>query len=592
LRFDLSAIALSNLPLLLLAMAPASLLAVRGYRGALRGGFVVVNGFFLWVMIADLEYFEYTGTRATFDLLLLGSDGLAQLHQLLVHHPGLTLLACAVPMILLRSFRLGDRERGGWGGSGGSRGRAVAVRVLALACVVLAVRGGLQRKVLKPLHAFEAGHPELGVLTLNSAFTLLQSPLVSEVGRLEYFADDAEAEALLAAPSGLSQPDRAGGGSSPWSAGRPNVVVILLESFATEFWGAANGGAGYTPFLDSLAAHGILLTHNYANGRRSIDALPSILLGIPSLASTSIAQSGFQGNEWRGLGHFLGEAGYHTSFFHGAPKGTMYFDAIASMAGIAEFHPLERYPGEPAAEELDGNWGMFDEPWLRYAVDEIGRQPTPFFSALFTISTHQPHTLPEAWEDRIPADPEPMHRSLRYTDAALRTFFEEAQRHPWYPNTLFLLTGDHTQRSGESARDTFLGRFQVPLLLFHPGGALPAVDTARVTQHADLFHTVLDAAGVEPGRVPRFGRSIFSSVEGEAVLQSNGIYWLVRRDGVLQLDPTGEVQRFEYRGYETETTPVSDPDPGAEPLARRLRAHLQHFNNSLLRNSFYDTRTP
>src|SRR5690606_1846761 len=145
-----------------------------------------------------------------------------------------------------------------------------------------------------------------------------------------YFDDEREVERMLRAPYGYAE--RAGGGAPPEPQ---NVVLLILESFGTEFWGGEGREVdGLTPFLDSLSGHGTLLTNSFANGRRSMDALPSLLLGVPLYTGPSIAVSEYQGNQWRGLGHFLGEAGYHTSMFHGAPKGTMYFDAIAGMSGI------------------------------------------------------------------------------------------------------------------------------------------------------------------------------------------------------------------------------------------------------------------
>ncbi len=649
-RFDLSAIAFSNIPFLLLALAPALLFRRSGYRRLLKWVFVTLNSFFVAVMVADLEYFTFTGTRATFDLLQLTTEAAGQLDQLVVNYAPLVALAAGLGWMLLRWYpTTGDGDEPMEGGEPATRGLpepslpahpaagasadprtlrgtlltglgSVTYRLAILVLVVVAARGGTQKKVLQTMHAFESGNQELGLLTLNSTFTLLQSPLQPELEPLAFFASDEEARAVLAAPFGFrgglngggapevgrARVARSGGAEAgPRSAGNrappgfavdtagaagtgPNVVLLILESFATEFWGAANQGEGYTPFLDTLVPRGIFLTNNFANGRRSIDALPSILLGVPGLAATSVAQSGYQGNQWKGLGHLLGDAGYHTSFFHGAPKGTMYFDGIAAMAGIAEFHPLEDYPAEWQERDFDGNWGLYDEPFLQHVAAELGRQPTPFFSSVFTISTHQPYQVPPEYEELLPEGELEIHQSVRYVDLAVQRFFERVQDEPWYDNTLFIITGDHTQPRRSLDHDTFLGRYMVPLLLFHPGMALPGIDGERVTQHVDLFPTILDVAGVEPGRIPAFGRSVFSPVPGEAILRSNGVHWLVRRDGVLQRDPGGEEHLFAFQRHRTEAVPVGDAGDGnAGALALRLRAHLQHFSNSLIRNSFY-----
>jgi phosphoglycerol transferase MdoB-like AlkP superfamily enzyme len=302
----------------------------------------------------------------------------------------------------------------------------------------------------------------------------------------------------------------------------------------------------------------------------------------------SVAISGYQANEWRGVGHFLGGAGYETTFFHGAPKGTMYFDAIAAMAGIKRFRPLEDFPDSMRADDFDGNWGLYDGPAMQWAAQELDKLPQPFFSMIFTISTHHPYQLPPEYEGKFAEGPVEMHSSLEYLDAAVRKFFERVQHAPWYDNTLFILTGDHTAPQRSERYDTALGRFMVPMLLFHPQGKLPPLDTTRIVQHVDLFPTILDYAGVDPGRVPRFGRSIFGDTPGEAVLQSNGVFWMVRREGVLQRDPNGTERLFAQDGENTGETPGDSTARALEPLMRqRLNAYVQHYSSSLLGNSFY-----
>lgn len=603
LRFDLAAIALSNIPFVLLLMAPWSLTARAGFARTLKGCFVGVNTFLIMVMVADLEYFSFTGGRITLDLIYLSSEAGAQADQLLFSHLPLALLAAALGFVLFSTFpRLpgGADRRAGWLGGG-------LQRLAILGTVVVVGRGGLQDKVLEPIHAFHSADQELGVLTLNSAFTFIKSPLQPELEPLDFFRSPAEVAGVLRAPHGFDRrwarraddPDvvpppaaRVGEavGAEP-ALPRPNVVVLILESFATEFWGAANGGVGYTPFLDSLVPEGLFFANNFANGRRSIEALPSVLLGVPALMSNPLAKSSYQGNEWVGLGHLLEEAGYLTSFFHGAVQGTMYFDVIARMAGMRDYYPLERYPADRQEADYDGHWGIYDGPFLEFALEELGTHREPFFTTVFTISTHPPYTLPEEWEAVLPEGELEMHQNVLYVDRMLEEFFAAARQEPWFENTLFVITGDHTQASRSLTYDTLLGRYMVPLLLYHPGMRLPPVDPDRITQQVDLLPTILDVVGIDsPGQLPLFGRSVFSSAPGEAVLRSNGTFWLVREDGVLQRDPDGTERLFAFRRQETVPVEVAAQAGVKLEMSRHLRAHLQHFSNSLITNSFYQAR--
>lgn len=577
LRFDLSAIAYSNLPFILLSVVPVALLARRWYQRALRMVYLVPNVALTVVMMGDVAYFPFTGTRVTMDVFALRNEATAQADQLFVNFAGLTAIGLgliAALVFLYPRHVAGAAPRRAW--------PAAAARTLGVILLTfLAARGGWQKKPLKPIHAFASGNHELGILTLNSAFTLLHSPRERQLEPVQYFADAGEVDALLASPAA----DR---GRIP-PADRPqNIVLLVLESFGTEIWGGEDREAPeLTPFLDSLSGAGVFYRDGFANGRRSMDALPSLLLGVPLYMGRSIAVSAYQGNEWRGVGHFLGERGYHSSFFHGAPKGTMFFDAIAAMAGIREFIPLESYPEEFQRSAFDGHWGLFDEPALQYAARTLTSHPEPWFSTLFTISTHHPYRVPERYRDSLPEGTRELHQSAAYVDLAVRRFFEEARQQPWYAHTLFVITGDHTPPMRSPRYDTPLGRYMVPVLLFHPTQRLTGLDATRIVQHTDLFRTILDYAGAEPGRVPPYGRSLFADVTGEAVLSSDETFWLVRRDAVLERLPDGRQRTLAFAREATGGTPVALTPPQEAALAQRLLAHIQHFTTAMITNSFY-----
>ncbi len=584
-RFDLSAIAYSNVPFILLSLAPGTWLARRGYQRLLLTLFVVVNGAMAIIMFGDIAYFPFTGTRVTLDVFAFSGEAATQSPQLLKNYAGLASLTIGMIIALGVFFPRMPQAvtaRARW-----------TTPLLALGVIVLTgigARGGLQKKPLKPIHAFAQGDHELGVLALNSAFTLIHSPTDRQLTPVTYFADDRDAEALLRAPFGFSAVAAARGLPQ-----RQNVVLIVLESVGSEFWGARDRDVRLTPFLDSLAEQGVFYRNGFSNGRRSMDALPSILLGVPLLMGRSVAVSAYQGNEWHGLGDLLGRNGYRTAFFHGAVKGTMFFDAIAGMAGIESFLPLEAFPDSVRARDFDGHWGLYDEPAMQWAAEEMGRFQEPFFAVVFTISTHHPYQLPPAFEGAYPERSGDLHASVRYLDHAVRQFFERVKDEPWYSNTLFILTGDHTAPDRAVRFDTDLGRFMVPTLLFHPKGtgALPPLDATRITQHVDLFPTILDYTGSDPGRIPLFGRSLFADTPGEAILQSNDIFWLVRRDAVLQREPNGTERLFALEGERSGSTPPGARGAALAPeLRRRLDAYVQHYANGMIRNTFFREPAP
>jgi len=595
LRFDLSAIAYTNIPFILFSLAPATLLARRWYQRILMTLFLVANGAATIVMMGDVGYYPFTGTRVTMDVFALTGEATAQADQLFLNFAGLTALGVALLASLWALYpRRRDEEV-----LARSTMRSVGVGFTVIALTALAARGGFQKKPLNPIHAFSSGVHEVGILTLNSAFTLLQSPRGRQLEPVSYFADEREVSEILAPSYGFAE--RMG---ERLPEQKQNIVLLILESYATEFWGGIDREQPQlTPFLDSLRGQGLFFTESFANGRRSMDALPSILLGVPLYRGQSIAVSKYQSNQWIGLGHLLRDAGYHTSFFHGAPKGTMYFDAIASLSGIEDFYPLERFPEATQSGAFDGHWGLYDEEALQFAVKHVGTFREPWFATMFTISTHHPYRVPPRYVDSLPKGSREIHQSVAYVDLAVRRFFEEARKQPWFENTLFVITGDHTPPMRSARYDTPVGRYMVPTLLYHPSGALPALDTTRIVQHVDLFPTILDYAGHRPTAIPRFGRSLFGSAIGEAVLTTDETYWIVRRDGVLERTPTGAERMLEYRREQTGgaaaspsvTQRTSGPSPQLSEqasalqteLSRRLSAYVQHYTMSLINNAFY-----
>ena len=152
-----------------------------------------------------------------------------------------------------------------------------------------------------------------------------------------------------------------------------NVVVIILESFSREFVGSLNKDLkngqykGYTPFLDSLITRSLVFSNAFANGRKSIDAIPSVTASIPALVLPYVI-SERSGNRINSLASVLNGEGYQTSFFHGAPNGSMGFDAFTKIAGYQRYFGKNEYGHD---DGFDGVWGIWDEPFFQFFADEM-----------------------------------------------------------------------------------------------------------------------------------------------------------------------------------------------------------------------------
>ena len=204
-----------------------------------------------------------------------------------------------------------------------------------------------------------------------------------------------------------------------------NVVVMILESFGKEYIGALNptleGGKykGYTPFLDSLIQKSMYFEYSFANGRASIDGMPSSLSSIPMFVEAFFLTPASL-NSLTSVAGELRKKGYYTAFFHGAANGSMGFQAFSRAAGYQDYFGRTEFGND---EFFDGNWAIWDEEFLQFYAEKMSEFKEPFSTGIFTASSHHPFNIPERYRSVYPESSLPIHKCIRYSDHALQRFF-------------------------------------------------------------------------------------------------------------------------------------------------------------------------
>ena len=539
--FDSSAIAYTNVLWLVLMLLPLHLKERAGYHRVLRVLFVVVNAIAIAVNLCDAVYFPYTLRRTTSTVFgeFSREGNLAAIFAgEAVRHWWLVLAFIVMVYGLWRLYltpRL-ERRRLVWWRYGLTM---LAAMLMAIPLTIASMRGGFTTAV-RPITVSNAAQyvarPTDAALVLNTPFSLMRT-LGKDVFRVpDYYADEAALEQVytplhVPADTAVLQ--------------KKNVVVLIVESFGREYIGALNhdleGGhyRGYTPFVDSLIARSVSFTHSYCNGRKSIDGMPSILSSIPMFVEPFFLTPSSM-NKVSGLADVLAGEGYETAFFHGAQNGSMGFQAFAQATGFqrfygrSEFNADDRFGGD---RNFDGTWAIWDEPFLQFYCAKMSEMHQPFMTAVFTASSHHPFVIPKEYESRFEPGPLEIHRCIRYTDMALGRFFEAASRQPWYDNTIFVLTSDHTNQSDHPEFQSDLGGFCSPIIIFDPSGGLQPAMIDKVAQQIDIMPTVLGILGYTKPYVA-FGIDVLTTPAEEtwAVNYLNGIYQYVKYGLVLQWD--------------------------------------------------------
>ena len=546
-RFDIAAIILVNIPIILLSFIPSFNSKFLSFERFL---FILINTAAFIVGIDDYELFLFMGKRLSYDFFAITDDILEQLPQITLNYWYLPFIAILFGIGFYffdkRFFRLKPKKTPWFSYVSG---------VLLLGILFVGIRGGLQHKSINVQSAFVQGQNELGHLVLNSPYHFLRTLKNKPMEKLKFFPKDDEAKNII-----LNKRDFRDGIQGKKQA---NVVLIILESFSLEYM-----ENGYTPFLDELKTKGLFFPRHLANGRRSIEALPSILCGLPSLLTEPISKSIYSGNKFNCFPKILREAGYTNYFFHAGARGTMGFEAYTLANGFEKYFSRDDY----GPEDFDGSWGIFDVPFLQYFSKNISGMKEPFLAGVFTLSSHQPYRIPDEFKDKFPKGTLEIHESIGYTDYALRKFFEAAEKESWFKNTLFIITSDHTQKLESKKFSNMVGRYRVPLILLGPG-IVPGRNE-KVVQHADIPKTVLDFVEVN-GELPATSVSVFSGDDGVALNFASGTnYFMVSPNKVHTL-------KQEYI-YDWETGEMHSPENHSNPL---LEAYLQYFMNGLINNN-------
>lgn len=580
LRFDLSAIALLNAPLLLLLFVSIWFRALLATNMKLIFLYLfVVNVSAIVINFIDTAYFPYTGRRSGPEVLSMANDVVSQLPELIFVYWWYLVGSVLIFWIYFVAFRKLKRQLPAvylnWFS-------VVLVCFFLVFLLILAARGGFQSKPIRALNAYSYPSSSLGSLVLNTPFSILKED-AEDLERVHYFQSENEIKEVLDNRKSTKWKINKGSGE----INKHNVVILILESFGLEYFGPPYGLKSYAPFIQELAEKGRFFPNGIANGRRSIEAVPSILAGIPSLMSEAYMRSPYQSNTAYGIGEIVKPYGYSTAFFHGAKNGSMYFDNTTYRFGFDHYFGRNQYP-DPS--QFDGQWGIYDEPFLQFTVDELDKLPKPFLSGIFTISSHPPYNLPEQYHDSIPEGEIPMHRVVRYSDMALRKFFESAAKKDWYKNTLFVLTADHTSDNFDPRFASSLGRHQIPIILYQPDNQIEEGVLNEVAQQIDIPATIIDYLNLpEKDKILPFGRSLLiQNSRADAVIKEEDAYWLLSQGKYVKLSleesipvETGDLpDTFVKAEREAKSTELTE-------LESRLKAYVQIYTNGLIDNSLY-----
>lgn len=411
-----------------------------------------------------------------------------------------------------------------------------AIALLTGALLVLPMRGGWQQIPVNQSDVYFSNRPFANHAAVNAGWNLLYYALRGESGEnpYQYLADSAARREVAA----LYEPARQYASAQLLTTRRPNVLLVILESFTSKLVGCTGGEKGITPTLDSLAADGVLFDSIYAAGNRSEKGLVAILSGFPSQTTTSLTRVPRKAEKLPHLARRLAAQGYRTAYWYGGELTFANIKAYVLSAGYERVVEKKDFP--PAT--YNSKWGVHDHLLLARLGDSLLRARAPWFTTVFTLSSHEPYDVPGKVAFPGVEEADRFRNSMHYTDHAVGHLLRRLRAdQPLWDSTLVVLVADHGHPLPDHTPEHDPAMYRIPLVL--TGGALrPEWRGRKISQigsQTDLLATLLTQLG-QPTKDLTWSRDLLAPLPAPfAFYVFNDGFGMVTKNGVVSFDNVG-----------------------------------------------------
>ena len=339
--------------------------------------------------------------------------------------------------------------------------QSLTLLILGALLITLGIRGGVQQIPINQSWAYYSNNNTINLASVNSLWNLLGSIYQNSATldknpytTLDFKLAQKKVEELNAVQKDTTV--------QFLNSKNPNIVFLILESFSADLIQSCGGDTGITPQIEKLIADGYLFTNIYSSGTLSHQGIASIFSGFPAQPTTSIIKEHAKFSKLPSLNKRLIKLGYNTSFYFG---GQLTYANIKSYMYFNQFHKIKDID-DYNSDLPRGKLGIHDQYTLKDHVNELNHKTTPFFSGIFTVSTHSPYDIPTKWNIEKGGSERDFLNAAWYSDSCIGAYINECKKQAWYRNTLFVLIADHSKHTHYD-RNYFepLNR-HIPLLFF------------------------------------------------------------------------------------------------------------------------------
>lgn len=584
-RFDISAMIYINILYFTIYLLPILKKNNKYFQQTLKYFFITTNSIALLANLIDIIYYRFTIKRTTadvFDYLGVGGDFEKLLPSFLKDFWYIALIFIAFIFILYKLyltpiFETQKKEK--------NYIKAIKQSILFAIFIgisIIGMRGGLQLRPINILSASLKSGTKLNAIVLNTPFTIMQTLGKSELTLLSYM-DEPELKKTFhpvyqqmevnLLPDSITR--------------RKNIVIIVVESLSQEHLKYYNPKSTFdtlAPFLENLCTKSLCFD-GYANGKKSIEGIPAIISGIPTLMNKAFISSAYANNQHLSLALALKEKGYQSHFYHGGSNGTMGFDAYTKNVGFDSYIGRNEYNNE---SHYDGNWGIWDEYFLQFCANDITKkQDHPFLSVIFTLSSHHPYSIPQELENQFTKGNLPIHKTIQYTDFALEKFFKTIEKLEWFKNTLYIITSDHTSETNSKIYNNANGIFKIPILFYDPNYNLSEFSDNQIFQQIDFLPTILAYTNYDKAFIALGNNKLDTNSQNFAIQYKHPNYQLIKDHYLMIWNNNGVEGIYDIREDIALEKDISLNFERKNEFENFIKAYLQQYNNRLIRNKLH-----
>lgn len=343
----------------------------------------------------------------------------------------------------------------------------IPVVLFLTAALIIPVRGGFDRAPLNQSKVYFSDHLQANQFAYNFFWNFMNDVMKNKKSHVEVkYMPHEQAQAILEAhdKNGLIAPQLI----HP-NGGKPvNVILVMLESYSNKIIEPLGGMPGVTPRLNGFCREGIAFNSFYSTGNRSDKGMSALIGGHPSdMSRTTVLAFPDKMPKLDYLPRYFAEQGYNMSFYYGGDVNFYNTRAVMIQSGIDRLVSKADFPFELGLKQ---KWGVPDQYLYARMFDDLTREKQPFFSMVYTISTHEPFDLPGYNKFPTNTVENKYLNTAAYADSCLGAFIDELKKTPLWSNTLVVITADHTSLEPGPSSITELATYRIPLILL--GGVI------------------------------------------------------------------------------------------------------------------------